>query len=218
MAFGINELNARYNAIIKDYLSKGFEISFLTLGRTFSRVFKHIDVIDPKNRKYVYRVWMLEGRECLDSTRYAYADTINIRVKKYSNDTDQKRALQPEYGELISEKVIYVVKSEKAFTDDFDEMKSIELKHYERYRAKQNDNINDSRLLPIEKLPENFIDSIMERINRVRGFKRASATCIKSVCLFKESRYSYLRQKRERVLKGQVHYSFNGRSGYIYLG
>lgn len=225
MSFGICKLNSQFNKVIAEYLSKGFELSPFTQGGSFSNSEAHMDIVDPKDKKHVYRVWIVRGSAQLDdSCRYSYADTMNIKVKRYDYDKRHPRTLWPDDGETISEKVFYIIKSGKAYTDSIEEACEINRKRNNRYNAKSvkpdmsYDDDNYRRSLPIEKLPENFIDNIMAKINRIRGFKRASATCIKDVSLYKERRYRYSYNKYHYDLKAQVHYSFNGKSGYIYIG
>lgn len=219
MSFGICTLNSHFNKIIAEYLNKGFELSPFTHDGTFSDVDTYMDIKDPKDKNHVYRVWVIKGRTKLyNSPRYAYSDTATIRVKKYVYNK-QWQTMWPNDGETISEKVFYVVESGKVYTDSLEEACEIHRKQRERYSRKQIIPFTDEdyrHSLPIDKLPESFIDSIMAKINQVRGFKRASASCIKNVILYKDR--IYLRNGYRYDLKAAVYYEFNGKSGRIYLG
>ena len=62
------------------------------------------------------------------------------------------------------------------------------------------------KLIPVNKLPPMFIDSIMNKINSTRGCKRATVSCITSVAFGKNS-YG--------KLMATVKYSFNNKQGYF---
>lgn len=221
MAFGIEELNNRFSNIIMGYINKGFKLSPLTHNGSFSRSGCYLDVKDPKEKGYIYRIWMIDDDTALAQQRNVYVSTKILRVKKYKYDGKYTRTFWPDEGDFVSEKIFYVVKAGKSFTDSVDEINDIYNLRNKRRDLKPKDNNSDytyCRKIAINKLPEDFIDNIMEKINKIRGFKRASATCIKSVLLYKESYYNYSKRCTTYKLKGTVNYSFNGRTGNIYIG
>ena len=69
-------------------------------------------------------------------------------------------------------------------------------------------NDNRYRKVSLSKLSPKFIDLIMDRINSVKGFKRAKSTCITNVEMFK----GY-----QGKLIAKVSYEFNSKSGTITL-
>ena len=83
MTFGIEELNNRFSNTVMGYINKGFKLSPLTHNGSFSRSGCYLDVKDPKEKGYVYRIWMIDGDTALAQSHGAYVNTKTIRVKKY---------------------------------------------------------------------------------------------------------------------------------------
>jgi len=220
MAFSIDELNTRYNAIVKSYLDRGFIMSPLTHGGGFSGTESHMDLIDPKDRRHLYRVWLMYDETKVNYETLKYAETLNVITRRY--DTNSKRTIWPDEGELIDSVTYYVVKRGKAYAESIDEMVAISKRRYDRCRNKayveNNTGSEYRRCVPLTALSDKFVDNIMAKINRVRGFKRASASCIKQVVLYKDSYYSYYEKKTKYTLKGRVDYSFNNKEGVIFIG
>ena len=231
MAFGITELNVRYSNLIKDYLNKGYVISPFTIGDGFGfssvnyffqKGLTFFDLINPKEKNVIYRVWL----------KPAYSkdlELLKIEVRKYNRKVFCG-TLRPDEGDIVNEKSFFVVSGteKRAYTDSEDEITRINKCRSDRRALQESlerSFFKNGRYLEVDKLPADFIDSIMVRINRVRGFKRANATCIKTVTLYKESpvtlykgsRYDWRRDKQVNKLKAHVFFSYNGKAGHIYL-
>lgn len=215
MAFGIAELNVRYSDFIKDYLNKGYVISPLTIGNSFSGAKTFFDLINPKEKGMTYRVWLKDTYD----TSHSF---LKIEVRKYDRK-NYPRTLWPDEGDIVNEKSFFVISEKGVYTDDENEIAQINKCRSDRRAVRESlDNLpyasNRGRRLKIDKLSADFIDNIMARINRVRGFKRANATCIKAVVLYKESQYDWILDKRVYRLKAQVSFSYNNKTANIYLG
>jgi len=211
MVFGIAELNVRYSNFIKDYLNKGYVISPLTISNSFSGAKSFFDLTNPKEKGVTYRVWTKDTHD----TSHSF---LKIEVRKYNRKT-YPRTLRPDEGDIVNEKSFFVVSEKGIYTDDENEI--IQINKCRSDRRKMSESLNKvnfkTRNLRIDHLSADFIDNIMARINQVRGFKRANATCIKRVTLYKESYYDWSRYKRVYKLKAHVSFSYNNKSGNIYL-
>jgi len=214
MAFGITELNVRYSDFIKDYLNKGYVISPLNIGNSFSSAVTYLDLINPKEKNMTYRVW-------LKNTYSKGHDFLKIEVRQYDKKI-YRGTLWPDEGTVVNEKSFFIISKKKdVYTDDEDEVARINKCRSDRrtlHESLENLSYKNGRRLRIDKLPADFIDNIMARINRVRGFKRANATCINAVVLYKESQYDWRRDERVYRLKAQVSFSYNNKTANIYLG
>ena len=66
----------------------------------------------------------------------------------------------------------------------------------------------DAHDVEVRKLPASLIDHLMRRINSIRGFKRATASCISRV------RVGHIYNGK---IAADVYYSQNGKDGVINL-
>ncbi len=223
MTFGITELNVRYSNLIKDYLNKGYVISpftnsdglkpsLFTIGDGFSRGTPFLDLINPKEKNVIYRAWL--------KTAYSKGlELLKIEVRKYNRKVFCG-TLRPDEGDIVNEKPFFVVSEKGIYTDSEDEIARINKCRSDRRTLQKSlecSSFKNDRHLEVDKLPADFIDNIMVRINRVRGFKRANATCIKTVILYKASRYDWKSGKLFNKLKAHVFFSYNGKTADIYL-
>lgn len=220
----IKEIAAQFNSTITDLMSKGYIISPFTMNGSYSNTRTHVDMINPRDTNHVIRVWMVDESASVPAelARWrSWIDVVGVRVKKYTKSRCGRgydgnfyceQTLWPgeDYGEVVSEKLFYAFserKGRKAFTDNFDEAKQLLELNYNRYLNRRTDN-KDVKQIPVHKLSANFIDLIMARINSVRGFKRATASCIEQVLIGK----SY-----NDKLVAEIKYEFNGKHGMIHL-
>lgn len=216
MVFVTTELNARYSNIIKSYLDKGYIISPQLAYRGFIGVKSFIDLTNPKEKDMIYRVWV---KDDYDYEVY-HCFLIKIEVRKYDRKI-YKGTLLPHNGDIVDKKSFFTISTENGvYTDDENEIKQINERR--SARREMNEFLNKTntyhiRDVEIEKVSADFIDNIMARINRVRGFKRANATCIQKITLYRNSYYNYRRDKRDYRLEAKISFSFNGNTGNIYL-
>jgi len=207
MIISSNGLNRYYNDIIMEYIGKGYVISPITMYGTSDA---HVDLVNPKQGNHIIRVWMVK-----DWATVLNRDTniVCIDVKKYNRCKDEIVDLWHSSGELVSNKIFYCV-SKSAYTDERQEIIDIMSLRRER-RSKKFSDDNIIRSLAIKNIPEKLLDKIMSRINSVRGFKRATASCIDSICVRRREVYDYNTYKYVRRLSAEISYSYNGKSGKI---
>ena len=82
----------------------------------------------------------------------------------------------------IYERTFYIVKKDKAYCDSIEELDAINNLRNSRRKCTV---ANSNREIALDRIPSNLIDRFMYRINAIKGFKRANASCIKSVSLGK---------------------------------
>lgn len=214
----INDLNNLINKTVVDFMRKGYAISQLTYDGSYSNTEGHLDMIKPNDKSHIIRIWVVTKVCDIDDKFYRHIDTAAIRISKYTRKDgfDGKchcQTLWPDHGEVLSEHIFYRIcdRSEcngcKVYTDNLDEAKKILKIQHDRYCSyvSKNDYYHS---IEISRLPASFIDNIMCRINAIRGFKRATSSCITKVIVGKA--YG-------GKMAADVYYSQNGKNGIIKL-
>ena len=217
----VNDLNCIFNKTVVDIMAKGYIISQFTNDESYSNTEGHLDMIKPNDKSHIIRVWIVTGIEDTDYRVYHHVDTIAIRVSKYTrkNGFDGRccsQTLWPDRGEVLSERKFYQIccrgerKEGRVYTDNLDDTMKILNMRWDRYCSRDNNDNKNSyyHSIEISKLPASFIDNIMHRINSIRGFRRATASCITKVIVGKN--YS-------GKMAADVYYSQNGKEGIIKL-
>lgn len=217
----VNNLNRIFNQTVVDIMAKGYIISQFTNDGSYSNTEGHLDMIKPNDKSHIIRVWIVTGIKDTDYRVYRHVDTIAIRVSKYTrkNGFDGRccsQTLWPDRGDVLSERKFYQIcdrserKEGRVYTDNLDDVMKILNMRWDRYCSRDsNDNKNNYyHSVEISKLPASFIDNIMHRINSIRGFKRATASCITKVIVGK----NYCGK-----MSADVYYSQNGKDGIIKL-
>ena len=215
----VNDLNRLFNQTVVDLMSKGYTISQFTHGGSYFNTVGHLDLVKPNDKSHLIRIWTVTNTESTDDKIYRHIDTAAIRVSKYmwKDGFDGKcrsQTLWPDRGEVLSEHKFYKIcdRSDRnggmVFTDNLDEAKNILNIQWNRYCNRSIKSNNYIRELELSKLSPNFVDKIMYRINAVRGFKRANASCITSVRVG--------RNYNGRMV-ADIAYSQNGKCGIINL-
>ena len=217
----VNDLNRLFNQTVVDLMGKGYVISQFTHGGSYSHTEGHLDMINPNDKSHLIRIWIVTGIDNTDDKIYRHVDTAAIRVSKYTGKDGfdgkcRSQTLWPARGEILSECKFYQIcdrserkggKVGRVYTDNFDEAKKILNMQWSRYCSRANKD-NYYHDVEVNKLPANLIDCIMKRINSIRGFKRATASCINRVCIGRN--YS-------GKMAANVYYSQNGKGGVINL-
>ena len=213
----IKDIICHYNSVIKSFMDQGYIISPTTMYGGYQYVDGYTDLVNLKDKKTFIRIFVMR-EYCSDGFYYdpksfKYSIT-KILAKKYDFDGKFKpMSARPDCGKLISEKSFYQIKENYLYADTLDDLKQI--REIQRKRKESRSKSSDTKKsYPINKLSAEFIDSIMERINSIRGFKRATASCIESVC-------SYQCADRQNSVKakfsGVVTFNFNNKCGRINL-
>ena len=208
----IKDVVSYYNSVIKSFMDQGYVISPTTMYGGYRNVNGYTDLVNLNNKKSILRIFAMHEYISEDD-HYYYYYMIRVIAKEYAWDSELSCAnLHPELGELLSEKCFYQIKENRAYTETLDELKQIrEIRHNRRASNREVANVKKS--YKINKLSAEFIDSIMERINHLHGFKRATASCIEDV-----RSYVYEGSQGDTRFKGEVICKFNDRSCRIALG
>ena len=211
----IKDIIRHYNSVIKSFMDQGYIISPITMYGGYHYVDGYTDLVNLNDKKNFIRIFVMReycSGSYYDSNSYKYSIT-KILAKKYEFDGKFKPiSARPDCGKLISEKCFYQIKENYLYADTLDDLKQI--REIQRKRKESRRKVSDVKSYPINKLSADFIDSIMERINSIRGFKRATASCIESVCTYQcVDRQNSAKAK----FSGVVTFKFNNRCGRINL-
>ena len=214
----VNDLNNLTNKIVVDFMGKGYVISNFTHDGSYSNTEGHLDMIKPNDKSHIIRIWVV-ARVCdIDDKFYRHIDATAIRISKYTRKDGfdgkcHSQTLWPNRGEVINERTFYKIcdRSEcggcKVYADNLDEAKKILKIQWDRCCSDISKRCY-SHSVEINKLPSSFIDGIMRRINTIRGFKRATASCLTKVIVGKD--YG-------GKMAADVYFSQNGKDGIIKL-
>ena len=214
--FSIKDIIRQYNSVIKSFMDQGYIISPTTMYGGYNYVDGCTDLVNLKDKKSFIRIFIMReycsDEYYYDSNSYKYS-IIKIIAKKYEWDGKFKYMnCRPDCGKLISEKCFYHIKENYLYADTLDDLKQIREIQHKRKESRRK--VSDVKSYPINKLSAEFIDSIMERINSIRGFKRATASCIESVCSYQ----CVDRQNNAKAkFSGVVTFNFNNKCGRINL-
>lgn len=143
---------------------------------------REVESSDKLNRRY--NVYKLNIIKCVLKDRYNFL--------RYINDGFRNLNLFFNACDLVESHKFYEISNKGnclsglVFTDSFDEFVDIFNKRVTRYGYKYYKQLLDSKpytqvKVKLEDLSPKFVDHLMERVNNIRGFKNANATCIKSV-------------------------------------
>ena len=212
----IKDIIRHYNSVIKSFMDQGYIISPTTMYGVYHYVDGYTDLVNLNDKKSIIRIFVMReyysDGPSYDSKSFKYSIT-KILAKKYEFDGKFKPiSARPDCGKLISEKCFYQIKENYLYADTLDDLKHIREIQHKRKESRRK--VSDVKSYPINKLSAEFIDSIMERINSIRGFKRATASCIESVCSYQcIDRQNSVNAK----FSGVVTFKFNNRCGRINL-
>ena len=219
-----SELARRYHSIIESYLNKGYNLSLFTLNGSFSGVLEYTDLISDKDKSKLIRIWVnkevictneIMGKDADVSESQVFTDAVSITVKKYNRRTDAAYYWYGD-GETISKTTFYAVKDKICYTDSVEELNACWKTHLARinnrsYALKE----LSVRKINLSNLPNKFIDSIMRKVNAIRGFKQATSACIQEVVIGRTSYAPYSRGKTR--LTAQVNVYYKGRSEHLHF-
>lgn len=214
--FSIKDIIRHYNSVIKSFMDQGYIISPITMYGGYHYVDGYTDLVNPNDKKNFIRIFVMReyysDGSYYDSKSFKYSIT-KILAKKYDFDGKFKPiSARPDCGRLISEKCFYQIKENYLYADTLDDLKQI--REIQRKRKESRRKASDIKSYPINKLSAEFIDSIMERINSIYGFKRATASCIESVCSYQ----CIDRQNNAKAkFSGVVTFKLNNKCGRINL-
>lgn len=214
--FSIKDIICHYNSVVKSFMDQGYIISPTTMYGGYHYVDGYTDLVNLNDKKNFIRIFIMReyysDGSYYDSKSFKYSIT-KILAKRYEFDGKFKHiSARPDCGKLISEKCFYQIKENYLYADALDDLKQI--REIQRKRKESRRKASDVKSYPINKLSAEFIDSIMERINSIYGFKRATASCIESVCSYQ----CVDRQNNAKAkFSGVITFKFNNRCGRINL-
>ena len=215
--FNIKDIIRQYNSVIKSFMDQGYIISPITMYGGYHYVDGYTDLVNLNDKKSFIRIFVMR-EYCSDGSYYdpksfKYSIT-KILAKKYEFDGKFKPiSARPDCGKLISEKCFYQIKENYLYADTLDDVKQIREIQCKRKESRREVSYT-KKSYPINKVSAEFIDSIMERINSIRGFKRATASCIESVCSYQCVDHQ---NSAKAKFSGVVTFKFNNKCGRISL-
>ena len=219
-----SELARRYHSIIESYINKGYNLSLFTLNGSFSGVLEYTDLISDKDKSKLIRVWVknevirtseIMGNDADIDSLPIYTDAVSITIKKYNRSTDDTPYYWFSDGETISKIIFYAVKDKICYTDSTEELNTCLKIHLARinnrsYALKE----LSVRKINLSNLPNKFIDSIMRKVNAIRGFRQATSACIQEVVIGRRpARYG----RNDSRLTAQVNVYYKGRSEHLHF-
>ena len=213
-----------FSSAVTDFISKGYIISPFTTDGSFNNTKTYVDLFNPNDNSHIIRVWMIDEYNRVGKSWLRHINTVGVRAKRYtignyngySGSIGEGQYLLPTSGELVYENLFYMFKTCKShnrsqynvYATSYDEALALSDISYKRMTESPVKNDNRYRKVSLSKLSPKFIDLIMDRINSVKGFKRAKSTCITNVEMFK----GY-----QGKLIAKVSYEFNSKSDTITL-
>ena len=213
-----------FSSAVTDFISKGYIISPFTTDGSYNNTKAYVDLFKPNDNSHIIRVWMVDEYKSVGKSWQRHINTVGVRAKKYtiggyngySGSIGEGQCLFPTSGELVYENLFYMFKTCKShngtrynvYATSYEEAAALSDLSYKRVTDSHIKNDSLYRKIQLAKLSPKFIDLIMDRINGIRGFKRANATCITQVELFK----GYCGE-----MTAKVSYEFNSKSGTIIL-
>jgi hypothetical protein len=200
-----------YNDMINSYIAQGWLISPVTMNGSYTYTKGYIDLVNP-NKKAIIRAFVLEKWERLDNINsYTYTTRITFREFPWNGLYTPQNIYLDRAAVVLSDNMFINIDDNKhIYTDSLDEYKRIcDIRSKREAIKQENTNIKS---FEIKKLSNKFIDSIMERVNNIRGFKNATVSCINSIIMYRHDRLCY----GSRVF-GEIKFSQNGHYGSITL-
>lgn len=211
------QVASAFTSAVAKFMNDGYIISPFTESGSYSSVKSHIDLIKPNDSSHMLRVWMVEKRTRIGDRCYQLVDIMGPMVKRYNvghvfdGNIEKSQVIWPDTGETIYENLFYKFEESdgrQVFSDSLEEAAKLVNLQIERSLNKPDKNPFDrDRIVALNKLSPSFIDSIMKRVNSLRGFKRAKANCIEYVQIY----------KRDNKLSASIKYCYNDKVGFITL-
>ena len=201
------DINVAFNNMMNKYLNDGYIVDML--GNTTAH---SVDLIKPYDKSHFIRIWLLNTYEHVDipffKNKYMSAEVLRLAAVKYNNINDIQSNVAT-IATLATEcKVFY--KYDDIYVDSLEEFNTILILRDYRIRNAIKDKLKSSvRKIDKKSLTPKFIDSIMKRVNNIKGFKRAHADCIDSV--------EVLRDSSTGKRWARIYTTFNGKKNTLFI-
>ena len=213
-----------FSSAVTDFISKGYVISPFTTDGSYNNTETYVDLFKPNDNSHIIRVWMIDEYNSVEKSCLRHISTVGVRVKKYTiggyngynGSISEGQYLLPTGGELVYENLFYMFKTcsyhnrvkYNVYATSYEEAVALSNMAYKRVIGSCTSNDTGYKKVQLANLSPKFIDLIMDRINSIRGFKRANSRCITKVELFKG--YG-------GKMAAKVSYEFNSKRGTINL-
>ena len=188
MIYRLSDIDKIISNIVVSYLNEGYSVVLSRIPLSYPYVVSYIELFKriDKSKYSVACVYLRNKYIYSISTR-----EISILVNKldFKDDGDSTKRLGAIADEgdkgFVSKQSFYEIRFNKGMYADansFEEVrKKISLRHENRIAAINKEDSLLHKSIGLKSLSNNFIDSIMRRINRVHGFSKALSTCITSI-------------------------------------
>ena len=188
MIYRPNDIDKIISDIVVSYLNEGYNVVLSSVPLSYTYVVSYIELFKriDKSKYSVARVYL--------RNKYIYsisAREISILVNKldFKDNCGNTRSLSNLADEgdegFVSKQSFYEIRFNKGLYADansFEEArKKISLRHENSLAAANKEDTLLHKSIDLKSLSNNFIDSIMRRVNRVHGFSKALSTCITSI-------------------------------------
>lgn len=199
-----------YTKQVADFLNKGYYISSSTNPCRYDRS-ASVDLMHPDRPNEMYRVRSNYFRDYTFSEYCFSIEIIKCTISEYLEVYDPTTVSVKKFYTINSLKMPYV---HRCFFIDSEDLESVVAKRKHRKDNKpylrRDVEVNNYKL---NKFSNKFIDSIMEKINKVRGFRNATASCVNNIKVMRKlssPNYSYTYQVK-------VDFSYKDKSSSIYM-
>ena len=199
-----------YTKQVADFLNKGYYISSSTNPCRYDRL-ASVDLMHPDRPNEMYRVRSNYFRDYMFNEYCFSIEVVKCTISKYLEACDPTTVSVKKFYTINSLKIPYI---HKCFFIDSEDLESVIAKRRQRADLKpylhSDTEVHDYKL---NKFSNKFIDSLMEKINKVRGFKNATASCVDNIKVTHQlsrsgSCYSY---------HVRVDFSYKDKSSSIYM-
>lgn len=203
----MENLNSMFTSFVMEFIHKGYSINCNTMGGSYSREICHVDLSNKDSDKIV-RVWMLYHYGNHFTNEF---DTIEIVAKAYSKRSSD---MWTNGGETLKSVTAYIINEHAGvYSFSLDDVKEVQKIRSVRWKSHQDiQDLNQteySKVVDLEKVPKSLQDSIVKRIQSIRGFKRATFKHVKEIKLN--------RRNGNRSFQALVSWELNGKSDYMVL-
>lgn len=203
-------IDKTYNDLISDYFRKGYIASPTIVNNCRRGVntscLASIELINPKIKNKVIRIFVdRDGEMAHVGSMHTYVTYMHIYAKQYNytkEDRKNNRTLWHDEGDLVFDKKYYCIPNSNAYTETLEEISAIYTIRENRTKQHRESKLKENvfKWINLSDLKPETIDSIMARINRMHGFKAATASCIQKIGIRNISVYNYnLRREVPRV-------------------
>ena len=188
MIYRLSDIDKIISNIVVSHLNEGYNVVLSRIPLSYPYVVSYIELfkrIDKSNYSVV-RVYLRNKYNYSISSREISVLVNKLDFKDNGGNTRSLSILADEGDEgFVSKQSFYEIRFNKGLYVDansFEEFrKKISLRHKNSIAAINKEDSLLHKSIDLKNLSNNFIDSIMRRVNRIHGFSRALSTCITSI-------------------------------------